>query len=207
MRKVIVQAFVTLDGVVQSPGDPDEDRDGGFAHGGWVFPYFDEALGAAVDATIAEPTDLLLGRRTYDVFAGHWPRVADDDPMARHLNAATKYVATHRPDSLGWGPVVALGPDVAGAVAALRRGEGPNLVVHGSSDLVQTLLAAELVDELALFVFPLVIGSGKRLFGAGAIPAAYELVASRTSPAGVVTARYRAARLRPPGSFALPADP
>lgn len=203
MRKVIVQAFTTLDGIVQAPGGPDEDRDGGFEHGGWVFPYFDEKLGAAMDATIARPSDLLLGRRTYEIFAGHWPRVDGDDPMARHLNAATKYVATHRPDTLGWGPHVALGPDVARAVAALKQGDGPDLVVHGSGDLVQTLLAHTLVDELALFLFPLVLGTGKRLFGAGTIPAGFALVASDTSPAGVIMARFRAAPLPTPGSFAL----
>lgn len=203
MRKVTIQAFATLDGVVQAPGGPDEDRDGGFPHGGWSVPYWDEAMGAAMDATIATPQDLLLGRRTYDIFAAHWPRVGDEEPMARHLNAATKYVATHRPESLGWGPHVALGPDVAAHVAALKREDGPDLVVMGSSGLVQTLFSAGLVDEMFLMVFPLVLGTGKRLFGAGTVPAGYALVETRMSSTGVSMTRWRAAPLRPAGSFAL----
>lgn len=203
MRKIVVQAFMTMDGVVQAPGGPKEDTDGGFPHGGWSFAYWDGTMGEVMGEAMKEPADLLLGRRTYDIFAAHWPRMPQDDPMAQLLNGATKYVATHRPDSLDWGPHVTLGPDVPAALRAIKAGDGPQLCVHGSGNFVQTLLAEDLVDEFHLWTFPLVLGTGKRLFADGARPAGLDLMDSRTSSTGVTMARYRAAAMRQPGSFAL----
>lgn len=205
MRKIVVQAFQTMDGVVQAPGQPEEDRDGAFAFGGWAFPYWDGVMGEVMDEHMREPSDLLLGRRTYDIFAAHWPKAPKDDPMARMLNEGTKYVATHRPESLAWGPYEALGHDVAGRLRDIKGGDGPRLVVHGSGELVQTLLAEDLADEFNVWTFPLVLGGGKRLFRHGAKPAGLDLVDVRTSTTGVIIARYRSAPMREPGSFALDA--
>jgi len=207
MRKVVATIFTSLDGVMQAPGGPDEDTSGGFRLGGWTVPYFDEVVGAAVDEAFSQPFDLLLGRRTYDIFAAHWPRPeaseGPDGGIARLFNAAAKHVATHAPDTLGWRNSHWLGPDPAVGVRSLKRGDGPLLMVQGSSQLLQQLLANDLVDEFRLLVFPLVLGGGKRLFGDGTLSAVFALASSAASPSGVLVARYRRAGDVRTGSFAL----
>ncbi|MGZ4131244.1 MAG: dihydrofolate reductase family protein [Actinomycetota bacterium] len=202
MRKLIVSTFLTLDGVMQAPGGPDEDDSGRFAWGGWSVNYWDEPMGRVMGEAMAAPFDLLLGRRTYDIFAAHWPK-AVDDPGAKPLNDATKYVASRGRPSLDWGPSVLIEEDAAEGVAALKRADGPELQVRGSGNLVQTLLGHGLVDEFRLWVFPVVIGSGKRLFADGAIPGGLELVESTVSTTGVVIGTYRPAGELMTGSFAL----
>jgi dihydrofolate reductase len=201
MRKMVAAAFVSLDGVMQAPGGPEEDPSGGFAHGGWTFPYFDQALGEAMDELFAEPFDLLLGRRTYDIFAAHWPH--SGDAMGAMFTAVTKYVATHRPQTLSWLNSESLGGDPAARLREMKQEDGPKLLIQGSSDLIQTLLAEDLIDEFRLLIFPLVLGPGKRLFGRGALPAAFELTASRAFPTGVLQAVYERAGEVRTGSFAL----
>jgi len=178
---------------MQAPGGPDEDPSGGFLFGGWTVPYWDEATGEAVDAWLAGPYDLLLGRRTYDIFAGYWPRQPEDGPnggIAVAFNRATKYVATHRPDSLDWANSEWLGEDVVARLRELKAANGPDLLVQGSSELVHQLLEHGLVDEWHLMVFPVLLGKGKRLFADGTLPSALELVRSQVSTTGVVVAEY-----------------
>jgi dihydrofolate reductase len=202
MRKLIVSTFLTLDGVMQAPGGPEEDPSDGFTLGGWSVNYWDEMMGRVMGEAMGMPFDLLLGRRTYDIFAAYWPN-ATEEAGAKPLNEATKYVASHGRPTLDWGPSVLIEGDVAEGVAELKKGEGPELQVHGSGNLVQTLLRHGLVDEFHLWVFPLVIGSGKRLFGDGTIPAALRMVDSRVSTTGVVIGTYEPAGEIVPGSFAL----
>jgi dihydrofolate reductase len=192
MRKLIVPAFVTLDGVIQSPGSPDEDIANGFTHGGWFWPYADEATDAMEDL-FQRPFELVLGRRTYDVFASFWPHVEADSPLrgtADLFNRTTKHVATHRPDSLGWNHSRDLGPEVTAAVRELKQSDGSDLLTQGSSELVQQLLATDLVDQLILIVVPILLGTGKRLFNEGAQPTAFQLASSTTSSKGNVVTRY-----------------
>jgi dihydrofolate reductase len=213
MRRIVTGAMVSLDGVMQAPGGPEEDPTGGFEYGGWVAPYWDDAIGAAMAETFAKPFDLLLGRKTYDIFAAHWPHVQHDpaasdfdklnSDIARTFNVATKYVATHRPETLGWQNSEPLGNDVPARLRALKHEDGPDLLTQGSSELLQTLLAHDLIDELRLAVFPLVLGTGKRLFGAGAVPAAFRLTKSASSPSGVIIAGYERAGDVRTGSFAM----
>lgn len=213
MRRIVISSFVSLDGVMQAPGGPEEDPSGGFEHGGWTVQLFDETVGAALGDVFAAPFDLLLGRRTYDIFAAHWPLLASDAApagvdegelqIARRFDAATKYVATHRPQSLAWRNSEALGRDVVARLRELKASAGPVLLVQGSSELIQTLLVADLVDEFRLFTFPLVLGKGKRLFGSGTMPAAFDLVESIVSPSGVMMARLARAGDVKTGSFAL----
>lgn len=202
MRRIIASAFMTLDGVVQAPGGPEEDPSGGFAHGGWTVPYWDDVMGEAMGAATAAPSDLLLGRRTYEIFAAHWPH-SDEEPMASKLNGAAKYVASRTLTRLDWQNSRLIEGDVAEAVASLKRQDGPDLSVLGSGDLMQTLLAAGLVDEFLLWTFPLVLGTGKRLFAGGTVPAALELTASQVSTTGVMIGTYRLAGPVRTGSFAL----
>jgi dihydrofolate reductase len=201
MRKLIVNTFVTLDGVMQAPGGPEEDPTGGFAHGGWSFGYWDEAMGGWMDEALSRPFDLLLGRKTYEIFAAHWPHA--DDPTADALNAATKYVASRTLDTVEWQNARLLEGDAATAVARLKEQDGPEIQVHGSGDLIQTLLASDLVDELRIWVFPVVLGTGKRLFGTGAAPAGLALTDSKTATTGVVVLTYERAGEPRYGSFAL----
>lgn len=203
MRKVVAAAFVSMDGVMQAPGGPQEDPTGGFAHGGWTVPYWDEPMGRFMDGTFSSPFDLLLGRKTYEIFAAHWPFVGGGDPMAESFNTATKYVATSSTDPLAWANSVALRGDVAAELARLKRGDGPTLLTQGSSALLQTLLAHDLVDEFRLLVFPLVLGPGKRLFGRGTKPGALKLAAATVSTTGVAMAVYERAGAIGTGSFAL----
>jgi dihydrofolate reductase len=202
MRKLIVSAFMTLDGVVQAPGGPEEDDSGGFEHGGWSVHYWDEPMGDVMGKAMSTPFDLVLGRRTYDIFAGYWPHAADD-PAAKPLNDATKYVASRTRPALEWSNSVLIEGDAAEGIAALKQGDGPELQVHGSGNLIQTLLRHGLVDEYRLWIFPLVIGSGKRLFSDGTIPAGLKLVESTVSSTGVVIGTYEPAGEIVTGSFAL----
>jgi dihydrofolate reductase len=213
MRKIVAGAFVSLDGVMQAPGGPDEDPTGGFEYGGWATTHWDDVIGAAMAETFAAPFDLLLGRKTYDIFAAHWPYVETDptksafdklnSDIAATFNAITKYVATHSPDTLSWQNSRSLGSDVVATLRALKKEDGPDLLTQGSTELLQTLLANDLVDELRLIIFPIVLGKGKRLFGNGAVPAAFRLTRSTTSPRGVLIVSYERAGEIETGSFAL----
>jgi dihydrofolate reductase len=202
MRKLIVSTFLTLDGVMQAPGGPGEDDDLGFAHGGWSVTYWDERMGEVMDAAMSVPFDLVLGRRTYDIFAAHWPHASEEDG-AKPLNEATKYVASRGRPHLEWDRSVLIEGDVAQGIAALKQEDGPELQVHGSGNLVQTLLRHDLVDEFRLWVFPLVLGSGKRLFADGTVPAGLRLVDSVVSTTGVVMGTYEPAGDVILGTFAL----
>src|SRR5688500_15008356 len=185
MRKLVVNAFVTLDGVMQAPGSPDEDREDGFTHGGWVVPHFDEQLGAYVVDLVQRAGALLLGRKTYDIFAASWPNMPDNDPIAAVYNTIPKYVASRSPLTLDWANSHQLGDDIAGEVAKLKEQDGGEIQISGSSNLIQTLLRHDLVDEFHLIVFPSIVGSGKRLFGDGAIPRGLSLQHSETTANGV----------------------
>jgi dihydrofolate reductase len=202
MRKIITAAFVSLDGVMQAPGGPEEDPTGGFKYGGWVAPHVDEVFGKAMDELFGAPFDLLLGRKTYEIFAAHWPYQSDDDPSAKRFNVITKYVATRSNMPLTWKRSVAL-HDAAVDVARLKKEDGPNLVTQGSSDLIQTLLAHGLIDELTVLTFPIVLGRGKRLFGERAKPTALKLVDSKVTPAGVTISSYRRGGEVATGDFAM----
>jgi dihydrofolate reductase len=191
MSRLIAAVMVSLDGVMQAPGGPDEDTSGGFAHGGWVWPFAGED--EAMDGLFAQPFSLLLGRRTYDIFARYWPQVPSDAPhggIANAFNAANKYVATHHPDSLSWQHSHALGADVVSAVRALKHRDGPDLITQGSSDLLHQLLASDVVDELRLLTYPVLLGRGKRLFDDRTQPSAFRLDGSRSTSSGVVVSRY-----------------
>lgn len=201
MRKIIAATFVSLDGVMQAPGGPEEDPAGGFKFGGWTFHYWDDAMGAFMGETFSKPYAMLLGRNTYDIFAAHWPH-QKDDPIAESFNAVTKYVATHRPDSLSWQNSQSLGSDVVVTLRKLKTADGPDLLLQGSSDLIQTLLAHDLIDEISLLIFPLVLGKGKRLFGQGTMPAAFKLTRSQASSTGVIMATYERSGEIKVGSFA-----
>lgn len=205
MRKLIVAAFISLDNVMQAPGGPEEDTSGAFRLGGWVAPYADEGFGQTMQDLFAQPFDLLLGRRTYDIFAGYWPhRQPEDDghEIADLFNSVPKHVATHYPESLEWHNSHALGSNVTEAVRALKQQDGAQLLTQGSGDLVRQLLAAGLVDELQLMTFPIVLGRGKRLFGDDAQAAAFSVVHSSSTAGGVVITRYvRSGEVRT-GSFA-----
>jgi dihydrofolate reductase len=204
MRKVITGAFVSLDGVMQAPGGPQEDPTRRFELGGWVVPYADEVFGQAIDEMFGQPFDLLLGRRTYEIFAAHWPYAegGPHDSVAKRFNSITKYVATRSDMELAWKGSVAL-HDAATDVGRLRREDGPALVTQGSSDLIQTLLANDLIDEIRTFTFPIVLGNGKRLFGKGAKPAAFKLADSNVTTTGVVIARYQRAGAVETGDYAM----
>jgi dihydrofolate reductase len=188
MRQVIAATFLSLDGVMQAPGGPDEDPTGGFAHGGWIVNYWDDEAGRAIDEAMAQPFDLLLGRKTYEIFAAHWP-YSNEQPVADKFNAATKYVATRSAQPLVWDKAVRLS-DAAADVARLKKEDGPKLLIQGSGQLVQTLLAHDLIDSMTLLVFPLLLGPGKRFFGGGTAPAALKLTGSRVSTTGVTISSY-----------------
>jgi dihydrofolate reductase len=200
MRELIVQTFVTLDGVMQAPGGPGEDDDGGFAYGGWSVNYWDEQMGQVMGEATSRPFAMLLGRRTYDIMAAYWP-TAPEETGAKVFNDAAKYVASHRPLTLEWSNSVLIEGDAADGIAALKAEDGPELQVHGSANLIQTLLRHNLVDQFRLWVFPLVIGSGKRLFGDGTIPSGLRLVDSKVSTTGVVMGTWEPAGDIVTGSF------
>jgi dihydrofolate reductase len=193
MSTLVVGTFLTLDGVMQGPGGPDEDRRGGFEHGGWSVGYWDEAMGELITEWTERAEALLLGRTTYEIFAAHWPHVAADDPVGAVLNRVPKHVASTTLTAVDWNNSTLLDGDVPTAVAALKASGTGEIQVHGSAGLVQTLIRHDLVDEYRLWTFPVVLGSGKRLFDAGAVPAGLELADDRTSSTGVVINRYRRA--------------
>ncbi|KKZ86129.1 riboflavin biosynthesis protein RibD [Rhizobium phaseoli] len=203
MRKLVTAAFVSLDGVMQAPGAPEEDPTGGFKLGGWTVNYWDEAMGGFMDGIFTDPFALLLGRKTYEIFAAHWPFVGQDDPIGKAFNAATKYVATTSQEPLTWENSVPLRGDVSAQIARLKQENGPNLLTQGSSGLLQTLLAHDLIDELRLLTFPLILGPGKRLFGAGTTPEALRLTVNSVSTTGVIMSVYERAGEVKPGSFAM----
>lgn len=196
MRKIIVLTFVTLDGVMQAPGGPEEDTAGGFQYGGWTVPYFDEFLGEVMSEQMGRPFDLLLGRKTFEIFASYWPQ--QESP----INDATKYVASNTLTEHEWDKSVFLNGDVVEEIKMIKAQDGPELQVHGSATLIQTLLKHDLVDELWLKIFPVTVGGGKRLFGEGAIPARFQLLESKSSPSGVIVASYARAGEIETGSFA-----
>ena len=199
MRKLVVTTMMTLDGVMQAPGGPEEDPSDGFAFGGWTVPFVDEEGLEVKTAELSVPFDLLLGRRTYEIFAGYWPTEAHSE-IGKPLNDATKYVASRSHPSLDWGPAVLI-EDAAEGVAALKQEDGPELQVHGSGNLAQTLIRHGLVDEYHLWLFPVVLGSGKRLFDDGTIPATLRLVDSKVSKTGVFMGTYEPAGEVVTGSF------
>lgn len=203
MRKIVAAAFVSLDGVMQAPGGPPEDPTGGFTLGGWTVSYWDEPMGQFMGEIFSSPFDLLLGRKTYEIFAAHWPFVEAGDPTAELFNAVTKYVATSATEPLTWTNSVALRGDVASEIARLKQEDGPTLLTQGSSVLLQTLLAHDLIDEFRLLIFPLVLGPGKRLFGQGTKPGALKLTATTVSTTGVIMSVYDRAGAIVTGSFEL----
>lgn len=214
MRKLTAAAFLSLDGVMQAPGGPDEDRSGDFQFGGWMVPYADETTGAFVGESFSKPFELLLGRNTYDIFAAHWPHIPTDPAapgyheghafIANAFNGTRKYVATHAREPLAWHNSQALGANVPEAVRDLKRAGGPTLLTQGSCALLHTLLAHHLVDELRLLIFPVVLGKGKRLFGGDVAPSAFKVVSSHSSNSGVLMATYQRDGEVQTGSFASP---
>jgi dihydrofolate reductase len=198
MRKINVLTFVTLDGVMQAPGGPTEDTSGGFTYGGWTVPYFDEFLGQVMTEQMDQPFDLLLGRKTFEIFATYWPQHPEEGPG---INNATKYVASNTLARHAWQKSVFLSGNVADEIRKLKQQDGPDIQVHGSSNLIQTLLKNDLVDEFWLKIFPLALGTGKRLFGQGTMPAAFRLVESKASPAGVIVATFKRGGKVKTGSF------
>lgn len=204
MRKLIITTFLSIDGVMQAPGAPDEDRSGGFAHGGWMVPYADEDLGRLVTAWTERASAFLLGRGTYEIFAAHWPRVTDpQDAIARALNGLPKYVASTTLKTAEWHNTTMIRGEVVEAVRTLKGAGTGEVQVHGSPGLAQTLIASDLVDEYRLWIHPVVLGSGKRLFGAGALPAALRLGATKTTSTGVVVHTYERADALRYGSFSV----
>jgi dihydrofolate reductase len=201
MGELVVSMFTSLDGVLQGPGGPEEDREGGFAYGGWQAPYADGESGKVIGDHVAGLEALLLGRKTYGIFAAYWPKQPAEDPIAARLNGAPKYVASRTLDSVGWTNSRLIQGDVAGAVARLKEEFG-RVDVIGSGDLVQTLLRNGLVDRLNLWVFPVLLGSGKRLFAEGTVPTALRLVGSATFPKGAVHLTYERAGKPTFGSMA-----
>jgi dihydrofolate reductase len=190
MRKVVVLEFVTLDGVIQAGGGPEEDTSGGFTYGGWQAPYSDDVIGSVMNKQMNMPFDLLLGRKTFEIWAPFWPHHADEWPG---VNPATKYVASNTMTSHEWQPSVFLSGDIAEKVSKLKQQEGPDLHVYGSANLVQTLMKHDLVDAFWLKIYPLTLGSGKRLFVEGTIPTAFKVTESKVSPNGVIIVNYERA--------------
>lgn len=199
MRKIIVLTFITIDGVMQAPGGPEEDTSGGFKHGGWAVPYFDDFLGKVMGEQMSRPFDLLLGRKTFEIFASYWPHHEDE---GAGINKATKYVASNTLTSHEWNKSVFLKGDVVEEIKKLKAQDGPELQVHGSGNFIQTLLKHDLIDELWLKIFPITLGPGKRLFAAGTIPSSFTLSDSKVSPGGVIIASYQRAGEVQTGSFA-----
>ncbi len=198
MRKVIALEFITLDGVIQAGGGPEEDTSGGFAYGGWVAPYDDDVAGTVMNRQMNLPFDLLLGRKTFEIWAPFWPHHADEWPG---VNPATKYVASNTMTSHEWQPSVFLGGDIAEKVSTLKQQPGPDLHVYGSAHLLQTLMKHDLVDAFWLKIYPLTLGSGKRLFTDGTIPAAFKVTESQVSPSGIILVNYERAGAVTTGSL------
>lgn len=191
MRKLVVITMVTLDGVMQAPGGPEEDTSGGFKYGGWIMPYYDDAFADVIAKELREPFDMLFGATTYKIFAGYWPKQKGD--IAEPFDKARKYVVSDKPIDLPWKGSVLVSGDVVATIKSLKEEDGPMIQVHGSGGLVQTLLKNDLVDELRLRIAPVAIGSGKRLFADGTVPTAFELLEAKALPAGVIIANYKRA--------------
>ena len=202
MRKLVVSTFITLDGVMQAPGGPEEDPTGGFTYGGWSFNYWDDMMGQVMGESMAKPSELLLGRKTYEIFAAHWPYIKDD-PVADKLNSVKKYVVSRTLDEASWNNSTLITGNVVQAIRNLKEQKGPEIQVHGSGNLIQTLLKHNLIDEFRLWNFPVTIGKGKRLFGDGTQPASLKLIDSKTSTTGVIIATYEPAGELKTGSFAF----
>jgi dihydrofolate reductase len=198
VRKVIVLEHISLDGIIQAPGGPEEDTSGGFKYGGWVAPYSDEVLGTALRKQMNMPFDLLLGRKTFDIWEPYWPKQGDAWPG---VNTATKYVVSNTRTSSEWQPSVFLNGDIAEKVAEIKQQPGPDLHVWGSGNLLQTLIKHDLVDVFWLMIYPLTLGSGKRLFADGTIPAAFKVTESKVVPSGVIVVNYERAGAITTGSF------
>jgi dihydrofolate reductase len=198
MRKIIVLTFITLDGVMQAPGGPEEDDSGNFIYGGWTVPYFDDSLGKVMTEQMSHPFDLLLGRKTFEIFAAYWPHHEDE---GAGINQATKYVVSNTLTHHAWNKSIFLKGNVVDEISKLKQHDGPELQVHGSSNLIQTLLRHDLVDEFWLKIFPVTLDTGKRLFGTGTIPGSYTLVESKSTPAGVIIATLKRAGVVKTGSF------
>lgn len=200
MRELIATTFVTLDGVMQAPGGPEEDPEGGFKYGGWSVNYWDDTMNEFMSEFMGRPFDLVLGRKTYDIFAAYWP-TSTDEATARPLNSATKYVASRGRPALTWEKSVLIEGDVVEGVTALKEQDGPQLQIHGSGDLLQTLISHGVVDRHVVWVFPVLLGHGKRLFAEGIEPTSLKLVDSTVSSTGVVMATYQPAGKVVTGSF------
>ena len=195
MRKIITTTFVTLDGVMQAPGGPEEDESGGFAYGGWTagVDYWDDVASNVMNDIMGHPFELLLGRRTYEIFASYWPTATTDQEGAAPFNATVKHVVSHEPFELTWHNSELITGDAVGTIRALKDVDGPDLWVHGSGNLIQTLLANDLVDRMLVWTFPVTVGSGKRLFADGTKPRSFRLVDSKVSATGVIIATYEPA--------------
>ena len=202
MRKLIASTFVSLDGIMQAPGGPEEDPTGGFTLGGWMFGYGDESMDISASGLDGKDRELVLGRRTYQIFEAHWPYQPADHPIAKTLNAAKKYVASRTLTALHWNNSTLLHGDVVSAIVALKAQAGPELQIIGSGNLIQTLQAAALIDEYNVWTFPVVLGRGKRLFSENAKPSALRLVRSQVSTTGAVMSTYVPSADIQPGSFA-----
>ena len=200
MRKLIVLSFITLDGVMQAPGGPEEDPSGGFKYGGWSVPYFDEFLGQVMTDQMGKSFDLLLGRKTFEIFASYWPQHEEE---GAGINNATKYVASNTLRTHEWNKSVFLKGNVVDEIKKLKRQDGPDLQVHGSGNLIQTLLKHDLVYEFWLKIYPVILGSGRRLFAEGTIPAAFKLSSGKVLPGGVIIVNYERAGEVKTGSFAM----
>ncbi len=198
MRKIIVLTFLSMDGVLQGPGGPDEDSSGNFKYCGWIVPYFDNFLGEIMGNQMKQPFNLLLGRTTYDIFAGHWPRNAEEWPG---INESAKYVVSKQDLKFDWENSFQLKGNIVEEIEKLKAEDGPNLYVYGSSQLTQTLFQNDLVDELWLKTFPITLGAGKKLFGKGTLPARYELMETKVSAKGVIVTRYKRAGEVKTGTF------
>lgn len=201
MRKIVVLTFVSLDGVMQAPGGPEEDTSSGFKFGGWTVPYWDEFSGNIMSEQLGVPFDLLLGRKTYDIFAPYWPKQDPAGYVAAPFNKATKYIVSNHQPKLTWEKSVLIEGEVVDKLKDLKQQDGPMLQVHGSGKLIQTLLKHNLVDELWLKTFPVTLGPGKRLFAEGVMPVSFELMESKTSPKGVIFANYKRSGAVKTGSF------
>lgn len=193
MRKIITTTFMTLDGVIQAPGGPDEDRTGGFAHGGWQFHYHDEMQGAVLSGYMKPPFELLLGRRTYDIWAAYWPHTKEAPEIAEKFNGTKKFVVSHLPLEPSWKGTTSIHGDVVPQLRKLKEMDGPDLWVWGSANLIQTLMKVHLIDRMHVWTFPLTVGRGKRLFAGGTQVESFKLLESKTSTTGVIIATYEPA--------------
>jgi len=201
MRKINAAAFVTLDGVMQAPGAPQEDVSGNFEYGGWSFHYWDDMMNQVMGGSMGDDFDLLLGRRTFDIFASYWPAADPENPVTQKFNSIRKYVVSNGTPDLSWKGSIQISGNVVEKIQELKKEEGPELLVNGSTELLQTLLANDLIDKLIIWTFPVSIGKGKRLFGDGTKPGSWKLADTKTSTTGVLVSTYEPAGELQTGSF------